>query len=217
MSRTTNSWPAIADLFSGLLVGCFGALMLFTGAAEEDPVAKKASEIRDSLAASLTREFKVKTRQQGDDVLIDTYLHFDRNKDVILPEDQQKIREACAGIKSTFESHPDWIRAAEIWIEGHTDSTQPHYAATERDSHLFNWRLSSMRANSVLYEFNSCGLNPQKFKIMAIGYADSQMLDKSGTEEAAGRNRRTTFRIRPDKCIIDRKILRNAGAVCAWE
>ncbi len=215
MRRMTDPWPALSDLFSGLLVACFGGLMLSMGK-PPDPVSEKAHEIRNSVKQRLTEQLGGRTSIEGDDVLIHVDLHFDRNKATILSEDRQKIEDACKSLKQLFQENKSWHRAVEIWIEGHTDSTQPVSAATARDRYLYNWDLSGRRADSVLYEFQTHGLDPRLYKIMAIGYADSRPLTGANAEEGDRLSRRTTFRIRLDKCVIEKDILGRIRAPCAW-
>lgn len=205
MRRELNPWPALADLFSGLLVATFGGLMLFTGAGEgegEDPVETRARQISQLVVQRLQSSLGGETRELGGDTFLDVRLQFELNKDEIAAGDRQKIRKACAALKDTFSDGLILRGELEIWIEGHTDHTQPKWAELERDRYLFNWRLSSNRAASVLYEFKECGLAPSPdlpVRIFAIGYADTRPIPGSASQDM---QRRTTFRIRPDRCAI---------------
>lgn len=205
MRREVNAWPALSDLFSGLLVATFGGLMLFTGTGtgkEEDPVELRARQISRSVVQELQKSLGGRTREVGGDTFLDVRLNFELNKDEILEQDREKVSQACRAIRELLDTGQLRPGELEIWIEGHTDSTQPRWTETERDRYLFNWRLSSSRAASVLYEFRSCGLAPSRnspVRIFAIGYADTRPV---AGESSRDLQRRTTFRIRPDRCAI---------------
>jgi len=54
----------------------------------------------------------------------------------------------------------------------------------------------------VLYEFRACGIEAQPdspLRVFAIGYADTRPIPG---ETSPDLQRRTTFRIRPDRCAI---------------
>jgi flagellar motor protein MotB len=211
MSRSISAWPALTDLFSGLLVATFGGLMLFTGmkgTKEDDPVKTRVNDVRTLVADTLNSILKGEVRSQGDDVFLDVGLNFERNKDVIVPTDRVKVKRACDALRRLFAVEPALATEVEIWIEGHTDSLQVELA-DPREKYLFNWRLSGNRAASVLHEFHACGLEPGKFRIFAIGYADSR--PKPGIAPGSDRQRRTTFRVRPDTCAIESKIKKQAN------
>jgi flagellar motor protein MotB len=203
--REINPWPALSDLFSGLLVATFGGLMLFTGAGrgkEEDPVESRAREISRQVIERLQQSLGGNTREMGGDTFLDVRLSFELNKDEIQPSDRERVRQACKALQSLVSSGQLKPGEIEIWIEGHSDSTQPKWAENERDRYLFNWRLSGSRAASVLYEFRSCGFEPSpqsSVRIFAIGYADTRPIPG---ESSFDLQRRTTFRIRPDRCAI---------------
>lgn len=204
MRREINPWPALSDLFSGLLVATFGGLMLFTGAGKhkEDPVEMRAREISRTVLDKLQSSLGGQTRELGGDTYLDVRLNFQVNEDAIADADRRKVRGACDALKSLIDAGILQPGEVEIWIEGHTDRTQPRWAEFERDRYLFNWRLSSNRAASVLYEFHSCGLEPRAdspLRIFAIGYADTRPIPGQASLDL---QRRTTFRIRPDRCAI---------------
>jgi outer membrane protein OmpA-like peptidoglycan-associated protein len=102
------------------------------------------------------------------------WLNFELGQDIIKPGDRRKVARACAALRSLFERDVSLRDEVEIWIEGHTDSIQPKSAATKRDRYLYNWHLSSKRAASVLHEFHACGLDPARYRIFAIGYANTR-------------------------------------------
>ncbi len=206
MRRELNPWPALSDLFAGLLVATFGGLMLFTGAGnggkEADPVEVRAEEVGRTIVKALQESLGGDTRQYGGDTFLDVQLHFELNKDEIAPGDSAKVVRACKALRDIFEQQRVRPEEVEIWIEGHTDSSQPQFAELERDRYLFNWRLSANRAASVLYEFRKCGLDPKagsSYRIFSIGYADTRPIAGALNGD---RQRRTTFRIRPDRCAI---------------
>lgn len=204
MKRALNPWPAVSDLFSGLLVATFGGLMLFTGSGPgpgPDPVDQRSAEIRAKVHTLLKETLGGDSRQQGDEVFLDVALNFDLNKDTIHREDREKIARACQALHALFDNDKELRNQVEIWIEGHTDRTQAGRARSQRERYLFNWRLSGNRAASVLHEFHACGLEPGRYRILAIGHADTR--PKPGVEPGSPEHRRTTFRIRPDRCRIE--------------
>jgi flagellar motor protein MotB len=191
-------------------VATFGGLMLFTGAGPEpDPVAMRAGEIRKEILDSLRSSLGGETRNQGDDVFLDVWLNFELGQDIIKPGDRRKVARACAALRSLFERDVSLRDEVEIWIEGHTDSIQPKSAATKRDRYLYNWHLSSKRAASVLHEFHACGLDPARYRIFAIGYANTR--PRLDLAPSSGLHRRTTFRVRPDRCSIEARLEKRDG------
>lgn len=213
MRRGLNPWPAVSDLFSGLLVATFGGLMLFTGVGPKpDPVVDRAKKVSQEVLEKLRSSLGGETRNQGDDVFLDVALNFELDRDTIQPGDQQKIASACTALRNLFERDASLRREVEIWIEGHSDSTQPTSATTARDRYLYNWRLSSNRAASVLYEFHVCGLDPSRYRIFAIGYADTR--PRHDLPSSSDLHRRTTFRIRPDRCSIAASLEKREPSEC---
>ncbi len=210
MRRELNPWPALSDLFSGLLVATFGGLMLFTGAGkgdkEADPVEERAEAISQNIVQALQKSLGGETRQYGGDTFLDVRLQFELNRDEVSAADSAKVLRACQALRNLFERRQVQPEEVEIWIEGHTDSTQPRYAEQERDRYLYNWRLSSNRAVAVLHEFRRCGLEPRAgspYRIFAIGYADTRPIGDGSKRDL---QRRTTFRIRPDRCAIRARV-----------
>ena len=204
MRRGLNPWPAVSDLFSGLLVATFGGLMLFSGAGNtENQVGDEVKKVRDQVLNGLKSSLQGETRLHGEDVLFDVALNFQVDQDTIQANDLQKIDRACGVLKSVFVRD---VRKneVEIWIEGHSDSSQP-IGWSDREKYLYNWRLSGNRAASVLHEFHRCGINPGPYRIFAIGYADTRPRHP-GKPEASALDRRTTFRIHPDRCLIEARI-----------
>jgi len=217
MKGRVDVWPSLTDLFSALLLGTFGALML---SVKPPPPPKRpcvdieAEKIRKGILASLLKHLPGTVREFADDVYIDVYLNFELNEDEILAEDRQKLARACAALRELFEENPQWRQEVEIWIEGHTDGTVPREAATRRDRDLYNWRLSGNRAASVLYEFSQCGVTPLSHPVRAIGYADTQPLPQCAGKQQCRDNRRTTFRIRPDKAAIAKRPELKTATIC---
>ncbi len=90
-------------------------------------------------------------------------------------------QEAEAVINTLAESLQDG--AAQIRIEGHTDSTP---IANAR--YPSNWELSTARASSVLARFIERGIAPEK--LAAAGYAGFQPVADNSTPEGRAQNRR---------------------------
>ncbi len=220
-----DPWPAIADLFAGLLILTFGAIMLVSGLSESpeivepknesgrpnsatkplDPIDEEARKIRDAVLDGL-KELGGVQRPCGDDICLDVAIEFKPNKDIVTEEFRSKIAAACLATRSALMDH-DRVRAMEIFVEGHTDKSQAENLSG-RDKELYNWNLSAMRATSVLYEFRqSCGIKPPQYRILATGYADTDPVCEDETKHCFDRNRRTRFRLRPDRVFIKEKIL----------
>ena len=205
MRNWLDPWPAISDLFSGLLVASFAGLILFAGVSgiervREQRVRRHADEIRDKVLESLQTSLTGASRECGvEEICFDIAIQFETDQDRIKPPYKEAIGRACSALRETLGTFDR--RQIEIVIEGHTDSRQPQRAASPRDAYLYNWRLSSNRASSVLYEFAQCGVKPPDHRIFAIGYADSDSVPgcEADTETCNAVNRRTTFRLRPDK------------------
>jgi outer membrane protein OmpA-like peptidoglycan-associated protein len=211
MRSRVDVWPSLTDLFSALLVATFGGLMMIAerkdagDGAVVSPLCVDvvAREIRDKVVTSLKQPLQGEVRRdESDDAYLDVYLNFELNKDEIRLEDQEKLQRACMALARLLRDQPRLKEEVEIWIEGHTDASPPRDAATERDRELFNWRLSSNRAASVLYEFSRCGVKPETHRIRAVGYAHTEPLPQCVGKQVCPENRRTTFRIRPDKAKI---------------
>ena len=207
MKRHVDPFPAIADLFSGLVIATFGGLMLFAGLlpglgpgpGPGDRVDQKARQLQDEVTKALETALGGHSRECGGDVCVDANVTFEKEgDDAVRAEDSEKLGEACRAIRRAVGDHP---KELEISIEGHSDSKQLQNTDSERARYVYNWNLSASRASSVLYEFKSCGITPPTFRIVALGYADTQPI---GSDKE---NRRTTFRIRPDRAEIAKEIL----------
>jgi len=208
--RGLNPWPAVSDLFSGLLVATFGGLMLFTGVGnKENQVAEEVQKVRDQVLNSLRSSLGGDPRIVGEDVFLDVALNFQVDQDTIQPNDIQKIARACSALKSLFSRDVVRKNEVDIWIEGHSDSSQP-IQGSDRERYLYNWRLSGNRAASVLHEFHRWGVDsgPGGYRIFAIGFANTR--PRPGLPALSEQHRRTTFRIRPDRCSIEARLTKEA-------
>lgn len=204
MRARLDPWPAIADLFSALLIATFGSVMLFTHlAGKPDPVDVEARRIRDEAVRSLRNTLGGDTRPCGDDICVDVPIQFVTSRHDVRPDFAERIAHACEALQSAL-GKTNQRKALEIFVEGHTDKRQPVRAANPKSAYLYNWDLSTRRATAVVYEFRGCGVARPDYRIVAIGYADTAPLCTAGTPECLQKNRRTTFRLRPDKSYIAR-------------
>jgi len=173
MARKLDPWPAISDLFSGLLVVCFVALIIFTMlASREEKVRKRADHIRNEIKLKLEKTLvRSKTRKCGaEDVCLDIDVRFETDKDEVPLEFGQSLVGACAALRETFEAMlEEDRRAVIIQVEGHTDQDQPEHTLDLRQRYKYNWDLSSKRASSVLFELDQCGLSALQVEMRAIG------------------------------------------------
>lgn len=212
--RRLDPWPVVADLFSGLLVACFAALIAFSIFASKKLIEASVraeidvlqEKVRDVLERTLQPPITV-SRCDIEDMCVSVQIQFREDRAEIDAGFEQSLDRACLDLKASFSS---WKAADReklfIQIEGHSDSQQPKSAATVKARYLYNWELSSRRASSVLYEFDRCGLSETGIKMVAVGMADSQPLCPEETQDCFKRNRRTTFRIKPDREAIQRHL-----------
>lgn len=211
MRRRTNPWPAFADLFAALLVVSFGALILLSSKANETnnirKIADKAmNDAKQQLAGATVRNC-------GDDTCIDLDIKFELNSDKIQNEEQVASLKKIGGIlKQALDSFPKEDRKAlTLVIEGHTDSTQAKFMKDERERDLYNWSLSSKRANSVAYVFmTSCKIDPSEYQVEVIGYADSKPPDCEflSPKDCDAKKRRTTLVLRADTREIEKRMVK---------
>ena len=103
-------------------------------------------------------------------------IKFDVNKSVLKPESITTIKQ----VKDYLEKNPN----IKIEINGHTDSDGTDEA---------NLSLSQKRADAVKNQLASMGIEPTR--LVAKGFGETQLLDKSTTAEAKANNRRVEFLI----------------------
>lgn len=214
MKRHVDPFPAVSDLFSGLLIATFGGLILFAGllrgpergpGSHSDPVDVEARRLQKEAQDALARHLKGTSRECGGDICVDVAFRFNTDDDRVEVNYRESLKQACSALRDVVRLYPSEL---EISIEGHTDSTQPQPKPheppiPERTRFLYNWNLSARRASSVLYEFKECGVAPPQYRIVALGYADTQPI--GSLEE----NRRTTFRLRPDRVEIAKRLAKS--------
>jgi flagellar motor protein MotB len=221
VKRHVDPFPAVSDLFSGLLIATFGGLILFAGLlpgnnilppepGPVDPVDIEAKRLQTEARKALEQHLQGTSRECGGDVCVDVSIEFELDEDRVGGQYRESLRRACSALRQVVRLHQSEL---EISIEGHTDSTQPKDPdppkpkIPERDRFLYNWNLSARRASSVLYEFKECGLGPADYRIVALGYADTRPIGK------AENSRRTTFRLRPDRVEIAKRLARSPHSV----
>jgi outer membrane protein OmpA-like peptidoglycan-associated protein len=221
--RRSNPWPAFTDLFSALLIPAFGGLLLLSTAYKQrvnsevvvSDVRRVAEEIqtRLRLAISAQKDLQSHVRQCGDDTCVDLYIHFAPDQDEIEKvEEKSALHQIAVDLRNGLDQLPAVYRGdVEVIVEGHADSTQIRETDNARYDYLYNWNLSARRASSVVYEFRAEGLTVEsgKYRIAAIGYADSQPLPtcRDATPQCNELNRRTTLRLRVDtKSIASRLV-----------
>lgn len=81
----------------------------------------------------------------------------------------------------------NWLdknKSIKIEVQGHTD---------QEGNESANQRLSSDRAEAVMFYLIKKGISPTRLK--AKGFGESKPIDKSGTKKAMAKNRRIEFRI----------------------
>jgi outer membrane protein OmpA-like peptidoglycan-associated protein len=204
-----NPWLATTDLFSSPVAATFGALILFMAYTETEmagellqtSIQQKTGELRQRVIDPLRRGLRGRAYQCGDDICLDVNIRFDSDRDAVLRVYERGLRQAAQAVRESLAPlDRDWRQCVEITIEGHTDQRAPSKIANERERFLYNWRLSSRRASSVLYLFRQEGVAAPHYRILALGYADSMRLANCDPDDdpCNHRNRRTTFRIRID-------------------
>jgi flagellar motor protein MotB len=209
MRRTLNPWPAVADLFSGLLVATgAGLVMLATWRppVDEECVRREATRIRNKVKDSLANTLAGKVRECGtEQVCVDVDIRFDRDSDALLGPAKTACESACEAVRKALSGKETEV---EIHIEGHADATQVQNPTDELVRDRYNWDKSSARAVSVMLEFARCGVKPPKYRILAVGYADTMRLCDENTRECNDKNRRTTFRIQTNNQEIKARLIR---------
>lgn len=216
--RRSNPWPAFVDLFSALLIAAFGGLMLLSAAYQHrveqevmvSQVRQAADAIHHRLRLAVTQQPNLGTRirECGDDTCIDLYIHFARNQAYITDTTEQAaLRDLGVDLRRGLDQLAAVDRAdVEVIVEGHADRSQVVRMPNPRDAFLYNWNLSAKRASSVVYEFRQIDLSVPDYKIVAIGYADSQPLCGQPTAKCDEENRRTTLRLRIDTRSLETRL-----------
>jgi hypothetical protein len=217
MSRNRlNPWPSVADLFAGLSVVAFAALIIIALASvvltdveqtERDATRELASAFQDSYKAFGQPIKAAPCEDRTNEECIEIPFRFVRNRSELSEDGRTQVGEACriyrmavAQLLLKMQGQGKVLQQSNVVlvIEGHTDSTTPGELLGERARFLFNWRLSSERAASVLYEFRQCEVSPEKgYRISSVGLADTrQDCKKEPPDDACHeQNRRTTMRI----------------------
>lgn len=220
--RRSNPWPAFVDLFSALLIAAFGGLMLLSAAhgsrRQEAVTASKVRQAADAihrrlrLAIAGGQALRARIRDCGEDTCIDLYIHFALNATSVNEQERVALRELGDDLRQGLDQLPELDRGdVELIVEGHADRSQVVRLADPREAFLYNWDLSARRASSVVYEFRTIGLQPPRYKVVAIGYADSQPLCFERTSACEERNRRTTLRLRIDTRSLETRLKSNLG------
>ena len=231
MRKRTNPWPAFADLFSALLIATFAGFVMISGAYQSEigsngaekrklnealnKAREQADKITDEIQEILAKDssLKFRPRRCGDETCIDLDINFKRSRDTIDPDQEIALGTACEAIKKALDklSEPE-RKDIIITIEGHTDSQKLEVSQGPREDYLYNWKLSASRAASVLYVFKEKGLDPEKYAVVSIGYADTVKLCNSAPtdEECNRKKRRTTLKLRADISGIEER-LKKAG------
>lgn len=209
--RSSRPWPAFVDLFSALFITTFAGFILLTGKSsievKKAKIRARVDSINSQLENFLSEDEGVNfnAKRQGDEIVFDLYIQFEKDSDNIKNEDDRRvIHQIAKRIKASINELPSDDREfVQVVIEGHTDSQKPYGIEDPKARYLFNWRLSSQRAASVLYEFKEAGLSPEKYSVISIGYADSRPRCRKDTPDCYRRNRRTSVRLRPDMARIE--------------
>jgi outer membrane protein OmpA-like peptidoglycan-associated protein len=216
--RRSNPWPAFVDLFSALLIAAFGGLMLLSAAYQhriehevtDSQVRQAADAIHRRLRLAVTQQPTLGTRirECGDDTCIDLYIHFARNEDYITDATERAaLRDLGVDLRRGLDQLAAVDRTdVEVIVEGHADRSQVVRMPNPRDAFLYNWNLSAKRASAVVYEFRQIDLSVPAYKIVAIGYADSQPLCAEPTDRCEEQNRRTTLRLRIDTRSLETRL-----------
>ena len=212
MARQLNPWPAFADLFSMLAVASVASLVVITaGAGRQSDAEIEAKGVVERLAKEFQKRpttVNVGTCQYASpDTCVDIRFRFSTGSAELDEEGKKEIQDACALFSSAIDSFPHKSEIALV-IEGHADD-QPGTKDSVKDRELRNWKLSSDRADEVLYQFRQRGMDEKKFNISASGFADTRPLPCQSSmtvDECRERNRRTTMRLRADLSAIQQRL-----------
>jgi flagellar motor protein MotB len=215
MKKRLDPWPSVSDLFSGLLVASFSALIIFTAIHQRQievvdkerkrisHISEEANQLVDKVKKSLAKVLPVEeVKSCGTDTCIEVYIEFELNSDVILPGEVAKVQRACAALRQALSGNSSDSQELEIFIDGHSDQQQANRVSDPRERGRFNWKLSASRASSIVHEFGQCGVRWPEYRIVAVGHADTRPRCRENTEDCFRKNRRTTFRLRADTQAI---------------
>lgn len=223
-----NPWPSVADLFSALTVTAFASLIFVTiGAVIVDDNKKIEIKAAQELAGIFKAQYQGgKDRQisvhpcedREGEQCIEMQFRFVPSLSDLHADGIDQVNEACTVYKSSVDKVLQKMKAANLAfdrsslvlvIEGHTDDRIPPALKGEREQFLYNWKLSSERAASVLYEFDKCGVSKENgYRITSVGLANTAQLcrDPNPDTRCHEQNRRTTLRIRVERHMDSGKI-----------
>ena len=213
-----NAWPSVADLFSALTVVAFAALIVIAVGAvvltQKEQEERQGAKELAGIFRSLYQQQNGQSVQVGpcedrqSDQCIEIDFRFKRNVGTLEEVGEDQVKQACQIYKTAVDKLVMSLRQQHISfssdyvvliIEGNTDSTIPEKITDPRERYLFNWKLSSERAASVVYEFHRCGVASENgYHISSVGLAATRLLckDTKPDEKCHEQNRRTTMRIR---------------------
>jgi flagellar motor protein MotB len=189
-------------LFGALLIATFGGLMMmYSGAKQMVEKNQAQNAVLDRLSKTITKHDPgglgaIKREGCDPDICIDVDVLFPTNEYLIGSDEQRRsLCSVCQRLRSELDTLAD-VRDVQIVVEGHTDDTNTVSETDPRRRFIKNWELSTNRANAVLYEMKQCGLDPARYNVVSIGFADSQRICEETTMDCRKRNRRTTLRLR---------------------
>ncbi|HXG07844.1 MAG TPA: OmpA family protein [Nitrososphaera sp.] len=209
MRPRLDPWPAVSDLFAGLLVACFAGLVLIS-ARHQEIVKPDLRKVQDCLLEQAEQQLKklaenVQTVDCGLEKCLSVDLHYAPDEFEIPSAFVPRINRASQELKHVLDSWgSEQSRHIEIVIEGHTDPTIPPKLTNSRERLLYNWQLSAKRAAYVLNAFQENGLTAERYRIVAAGFADSNPIcTPADNRKCFPVNRRTQFRLRADTQAIE--------------
>lgn len=219
-----NPWPSVADLFSALTVTAFASLIFVTiGAVIVDDNKKIEIKAAQELASIFKSRYQGREDRQiavhpcedrESEQCIEMQFRFVPSLSDLHADGIDQVNEACSIYKDSVEKVLQKMKAANLTfdrsslvlvIEGHTDDRIPPALKGEREQFLYNWKLSSERAASVLYQFDKCGVSKKSgYRITSVGLSNTAQLcnDPDPDTRCHEQNRRTTLRIRVERHMI---------------
>lgn len=213
-ARLTSPWPAVTDLFAGLMVAAFGAFAVSSGERIVDQdVLREVQALRDELTGRLVEQGRSpETENCGFDTCIPVDVRFEVDRDVLLAEGEAKVQRLCASYRDVVGTLSN-KKEVLLVIEGHTDPTKPRFDDAEANER-HNWVLSARRATTVLRTFSQCGVGLDSgYEVSAAGYADSRPVVRSSgqsIESWFAQRRRITLRIRMNQDEIRERLKRQS-------